>query len=361
MSTVDEMLAEQLAEGENPVCVIDAVSRKINMHEDFRFFGVENDKKVERVKFRCAKEVGDEKLDLTTCQKFIVYTNANGEPGMYEISDLVVDGDNVTFTWLLDEDVTLYKGNVKFIFYACKLAGDEIDKAWNTTPAFGTVEEGMDAVERIEASNPAILESMLLRIAALEMGGSGNTGASSMLVVKIDFDTNAASHSASEIRNAFRAGKVVVTTDEYGMMLPLYDGLSEVVVFEVIYESNGLKKAVIEVAENKNATFYTTAIASAGAPASVEVELLADNWIVSENSASMFYQPVNIDGVTENSKVDLTLTPEQILEFEQLVETNGKELTLIAENDGVNIRVFAIGQKLEKDYVIQATITEVSV
>lgn len=168
MSTIDELLDEQLEVEDDPICTIDKVTRKINMHEACKFFGVEHDKKVERIKFECPKEVGDENVDLTTCQVLIAYENANGEPGLYEIEDLTDDGDVVRFSWLFDEDVTMYKGDVKFIFYACKPNGDEREVAWNTVPAQGFVEEGLDVIGRVEERSPAIIESMLRRIAVLE-------------------------------------------------------------------------------------------------------------------------------------------------------------------------------------------------
>ena len=42
------------------------------------------------------------------------------------------------------------------------------------------------------------------------------------------------------------------------------------------------------------------------------VELLADNWV---GSASPYHQIVSIDGVTENSQVDLTPSVEQLVAF----------------------------------------------
>lgn len=168
MSTIDEMLDEQLGETENPVCSIDRYTRKIILHEECKFFGVENDKKVERIKFECSKFVGDENLDLTECTLLIVYENANGEPGLYNVEDISTVGENVNFSWLFDEDVTRYKGEVKFIFYAYKNNGGETETAWNTIPAFGRVEEGLDAISRIEERNPSVLESMLVRIVRLE-------------------------------------------------------------------------------------------------------------------------------------------------------------------------------------------------
>ena len=158
--------------GENPICVIDKATRTINMHDDCKFFGVEHDKRVERIKFECAKEVGDENLDLTKCSVYIAYENAGAEPGLYEVKDIVADGDVVHFSWLFDEDVTLYKGNVTFIIYACKINGGERESAWNTTPAQGVVEQGLKIPARVEKKNASIIESMLVRIADLESRGA---------------------------------------------------------------------------------------------------------------------------------------------------------------------------------------------
>lgn len=80
------------------------------------------------------------------------------------------------------------------------------------------------------------------------------------------------------------------------------------------------------------------------------VNLLADKWIGEEN---MHYQVVDIEGVTENSQVDLTPSVDQLLVFHE------KDLTFVTENDGGIVTVYAIGQKPKNDYTIQVTITEV--
>jgi hypothetical protein len=82
-----------------------------------------------------------------------------------------------------------------------------------------------------------------------------------------------------------------------------------------------------------------------------EVVLIADNWI---GDKSPYSQVVNIDGVTENSQVDLTPDVEQLTIFYE------KDLTFVTENDGGVVTVYAIGQKPENDYTIQVTITEVA-
>lgn len=83
-----------------------------------------------------------------------------------------------------------------------------------------------------------------------------------------------------------------------------------------------------------------------------EVNLLAKNWIGVDN---LYSQVVNLDGVTENSQVDLTPSVEQLAIFYD------KSLAFVAENEDGVVTVYAIGQKPENDYTIQVTITEVSV
>ncbi len=90
-----------------------------------------------------------------------------------------------------------------------------------------------------------------------------------------------------------------------------------------------------------------------GSKATIGVaELLADKWAGSNN---LYSQIVTIDGVTENSQVDLTPSVEQLVVFYE------KDLTFVTENEDGTVTVYAIGQKPTNDYTIQVTITEVTV
>lgn len=80
------------------------------------------------------------------------------------------------------------------------------------------------------------------------------------------------------------------------------------------------------------------------------VTLFADKW---EGTASPYSQAVTISGVTENSKIDLNPTIEQLNIF------YSKDLAFVVENDDAVITVYCIGQKPTNDYTIQAKITEV--
>ena len=82
------------------------------------------------------------------------------------------------------------------------------------------------------------------------------------------------------------------------------------------------------------------------------INLLANAW---EGTASPYSQVVDIDGITENSRVDLTPSIEQLSIFYD------KSLAFVTENiDGV-VTVYAVGQKPMNDYVVQVSITEVDV
>ena len=83
-----------------------------------------------------------------------------------------------------------------------------------------------------------------------------------------------------------------------------------------------------------------------------EISLLGAAWVSEGNVHS---QTVDINGVTENSQVDLTPSVDQLKTFYE------KDLTLVAENEGGVVTVYAIGQKPVNDYTIQVTISEVSV
>ena len=83
-----------------------------------------------------------------------------------------------------------------------------------------------------------------------------------------------------------------------------------------------------------------------------EVTLLASAWVGEDN---LYHQVVNIEGVTENSQVDLTPDVQQLAIF------YNKDLAFVAENEGGVVTVYAIGQKPTNDYTMQVTITEVVV
>lgn len=80
-----------------------------------------------------------------------------------------------------------------------------------------------------------------------------------------------------------------------------------------------------------------------------EIVLTSKGWVGKE---SPYSQVVSIEGVTENSQVDLTPSAEQLAIFHK------KDLAFVTENDDGVVTIYAIGQKPQNDYTIQVTITE---
>lgn len=163
---------------ETEVCTIDAATRTISVPAQLRLFGVENDKRVERIHFQCPKIVGDNQDLSKDYQLFMNYQNANGDPDAYHIQDMEVDGDNITFSWLLEENVTKYRGNIQFAFGAI-IPGDEAEdpdkNRWNTTINTDcTCLVGLECTQQVAESNPDALAQIWAAIDELKAGGGGS-------------------------------------------------------------------------------------------------------------------------------------------------------------------------------------------
>lgn len=124
-------------------CVIDPESREINIPLTYQILGVESDEKTERIEFECPKIVGDN-IDLSKLQMRVNFQNANGGKDQYIIDDVKLEGDSVTFSWLLSRKVTAYQGTVQFIICAVNVSGSIITNEWNTTLAEAEVLEGLE-------------------------------------------------------------------------------------------------------------------------------------------------------------------------------------------------------------------------
>lgn len=85
-------------------------------------------------------------------------------------------------------------------------------------------------------------------------------------------------------------------------------------------------------------------------PKCTHITLLATNWIV---DASLCYQDVNLSYVTATSMVNLQPDQEQLVEWQD----DGLAFTTYSYNG--KVRIYAVGGKPTKDYVIQAVIQEV--
>lgn len=180
--TADEVLKQMqiaaVSQTDNSVCVIDPETRTITVPPEYQLLGVENDKRVERIPFRCPKIVGDNQDLSQDYQLFMNYQNANGDPDAYHIDDMEVDGDNITFSWLLEEKVTLYQGDIQISF--CGIIpgdeqGDPDKNRWGTTINTDcTVLTGLKCTQQVAESNPDALAQIWAAIDDLKAGGGGS-------------------------------------------------------------------------------------------------------------------------------------------------------------------------------------------
>lgn len=152
--------------------IIDPETRQIAVPENF-LLGVESDQNVERVRFQCPKIVGDN-IDLSKLHIYVNYQNANQEVSSYWCQDVEVEGDNITFSWLVSRAATMYQGET--IFIVCAKKSDEegnLTNEWNTTiPEHGgIVLEGLEPDPRLEQQYPDVIEQILTELDSIKAGG----------------------------------------------------------------------------------------------------------------------------------------------------------------------------------------------
>lgn len=135
---------------ESDICTIVAKTRTIFVPSTIVVGGVQSDKNAERIKFSCPKIVGDN-LDLSKFSVRINFENVSSVDSnvsikdQYICDDVAVDGENVTFSWLIGRNAARYMGTVRFIVCAVKTDSDSnISVEWNTAIAEVPVLEGIE-------------------------------------------------------------------------------------------------------------------------------------------------------------------------------------------------------------------------
>ena len=138
---------------------IDENLRIISMSQYGSILGVEGDKDINRTKFKMVRFYKG--FDLSKFSPRVNYANANGELNYYEVKDLEVIGDFISFTWLVGYDATAYKGTIRFIVRLLNTEEDKIINAFDTTIAEARSLEGLDVDNYIA---PVVIEDMLYHL-----------------------------------------------------------------------------------------------------------------------------------------------------------------------------------------------------
>lgn len=234
--------------------------RTMQIPSSITLLGVESDDDVNVLQFQMPKEYSG--FDLSEFQARINYMNANGEGDLYIADDLAVDGDNMTFSWLVGRNACAYVGNVQFIVCLKKFDEDSnVTQEFNTTVYTLPVLRGLETTEAVVQENADIIEYILKMI---EDAGSIDL---SNYYTKPQVDAliptqlpnpqaitiNGTSYDGSEAVDLTIEATSEVLATVSGQIIHVVDAVPQAVESLTAYDSNddALSSAVICVA-NKN-------------------------------------------------------------------------------------------------------------
>lgn len=152
----------------NGICTIDSRTRTIFVPPEIVVGAVQSDKNAERIKFSCPKIVGDN-LDLSKFSIRINFENVSSvDPDIsikdqYICEDASINGDNITFSWVVGKNAARYMGTIRFIVCAVKTDSDSnISIEWNTTVAQIPVLEGIEVDQpSFDENNKDVINQLL--------------------------------------------------------------------------------------------------------------------------------------------------------------------------------------------------------
>lgn len=165
--TLEEALAAATVDDSatDRTLVIDSDIRAITIPGAIKNLGVESDDDVHRLYFQMPKTYGE--FDLYEFDIRINYKNGNvGD--VYAVEDKTVEGDVITFSWLVGRNAVRTKGATQFI--VCLKKSDSsgvVQQEFNTTVASLNVLEGLETTEQVVQENADIIEQILKKIDGL--------------------------------------------------------------------------------------------------------------------------------------------------------------------------------------------------
>ena len=108
-------------------------TRKIVVPQSHKIIGTVGEHNSEQLTFQCPKTIDGH--DIANCSnKYIAWTNAAGAEGSYDIEDVVTEGDNIFFPWVIESGVTEKDGSVSFsVHFEDKTEDGELLYHWGTT------------------------------------------------------------------------------------------------------------------------------------------------------------------------------------------------------------------------------------
>lgn len=132
MTTVDELFAAMDApKVDRVILTIDENLRIIDIPNLAVVIGAEGDKDVNRLYFKMDRLYRG--TDLAAFTPRINYINAAGKNYYYDATDLTVEGDSLTFSWLIRAQAAEVSGTVEFSVCMRQYAEKELVAEFNTT------------------------------------------------------------------------------------------------------------------------------------------------------------------------------------------------------------------------------------
>ena len=199
--------------------IINSNTRQFNVPGADLVFGVVADSDAERKHFQCPRYVGDG-LDLASCFIRINYRNANGKTDFYLVDDVVIDGDNITFSWLLSPKVTEYRGQIKFVMCA---VGPDLKLKWHTTQGTGQVMDGLEPDNSHVESQTADVVAQLISMVEEQTSIVEAVGAEQ--VVSVRSATEIARTAAVNEIEAKRANSLASIPNDYTILSSTVESL----------------------------------------------------------------------------------------------------------------------------------------
>lgn len=162
MTLEEALAAAEVDTQEDNVIVIDNDLRTISIPAGIKNLGVESDDDVHRLYFRMPGTYGE--FDLSAFDIRVNYKNGN-QGDVYAVEDKAVDGDVITFSWLVGRNAVKTKGTTQFIVCLKKSdANGIVQQEFNTTLASLPVLEGLETTEQVVQENPDIIEQILKKL-----------------------------------------------------------------------------------------------------------------------------------------------------------------------------------------------------
>lgn len=212
---------------------IDAATRRITVPQAEQTFGVQSDTQAVRKYFKCPRYVGDG-LDLAGMFLRVNFRNANGEVDAYLVDDVTVDGDVVTFSWLLSKKATAYVGQTSFV--VCAVSGRGLPE-WNTTLAVGNVLQGLEPDSSTVEAETADVIAQLLAMVTAQTGNVEAVGAAQVKAVQAA--AKAATTEAEEQIQAKGAATLATIPEDYSALSGTVDRLTRDRAAAIVCQAEG--------------------------------------------------------------------------------------------------------------------------